>query len=250
MLLKCNYVNKVCWLKQRLNKVISLLGICSRRDADRLISSGQILVNGEIVSQLGVKVLKGDKILYNNKEYEVIDEITNTMVWIYYKPVGIITTHKDPENRNTVFEKIKPQIKERVVSVGRLDINSEGLLILTNNPSYASKLELPLNSWKRVYKVRVFGAVTKEIISKIQEGLTIEGVKYRPMTVSIINISTNNTWVLCELSEGKNREIRKIFSFFGIQVNRLIRISYGPYELGSLCPGEIRSIGVKSDFDL
>lgn len=223
----------------RLNKAIASIGLCSRRKADELIASSEVTLNGKLVTEIGTKVKDGDEITVSQRLY-IFKSQQKTKLWIYYKPRGLVTTHKDEQNRNTVFEDLKLKIKERVISVGRLDLNSEGLLLITNNGEFSRYAESPQTGWERHYKVRIFGKLTNEIIKKIEKGVAIERVSFAPMKIkSIGQISGSNRWVECILTEGKNREIRKIFQKFGIAVNRLIRIKYGPYKLGNLKPGEL-----------
>ncbi len=228
----------------RLNKALSLLGICSRRDADKYITQGLVQINGQAVKALGTMVGDEDTITFDNRTYNLKNNTPSIKIWLYYKKVGLITTHKDPQNRRTVFEELKPHITERVISVGRLDINSEGLLLLTNNNDYARYAESPKTGWKRVYRVRVFGKITDSIKARIEKGLKINDIQYAPMEIKIIQTSHNsqNFWCECILYEGKNREIRRIFEYFGLMVNKLIRIQYGPYELHDMKPGEIRKV--------
>ena len=223
----------------RLNKALSMLGICSRRDADKFIQSGQIFVNGCQVTELGAKILPNDKIKIAGKEY-TLEREKQTKIWLYYKPVGLITTHKDELGRRTVFDDLRTKIKERVISVGRLDINSEGLLLLTNNSDFARYAESPATGWERHYKVRVFGEITDDILAQIRKGVSVDGIKYAPMAVAILReTSGKNHWLECVLTEGKNREIRKIFEHFGLSVNRLIRTQYGGYSLNDMRPGDV-----------
>lgn len=225
----------------RINKALSILGICSRRDADKLILNNQVSLNHKIINELGLKVSYGDTISVFGKDY-IFQKKKNSKIWIYYKPIGLVTTHKDEKGRKTVFDDLKTKIKERVISVGRLDLNSEGLLLLTNDSDFSKQAET--SNWKRYYKVRIFGKLTSDIISKIQEGVTIDNINYAPMEIqnSKVNQLTKNQWINCVLTEGKNREIRKIFNHFQISVNRLIRYKYGAFELGDLKPGEVRLI--------
>ena len=224
----------------RLNKALATLGICSRRDADRLIESGKISVNGSNISEVGTKIIEGDKIKIDGKEY-IFKNKKKTKVWLYYKPVGLVTTHHDEKGRLTVFDDLKSKINERVISVGRLDLNSEGLLILTNDSNFARMAESPKTGWERHYKVRIFGDLKNNIVVTIGKGLMIDGIKYAPMKIIPLRESSGkNHWIECILTEGKNREIRKIFNHFGLAVNKLIRTQYGPYELGDMKPGEVR----------
>lgn len=225
----------------RINKALSMLGICSRRDADKLILNKSISINHKVVTELGIKVFHGDTISVSGKDY-IFQSEKKTKVWIYYKPVGLVTTHNDEKHRKTIFDDLKTKINERVISVGRLDLNSEGLLLLTNDGGFSKYAET--SHWKRYYKVRIFGKLTNEIVSKIQKGVTIDNIHYAPMEIQISKITQlmKNQWVTCILTEGKNREIRKIFNHFGISVNRLIRYKYGPFELSNLKPGEVRVV--------
>ncbi|MDR2667150.1 MAG: rRNA pseudouridine synthase [Holosporales bacterium] len=231
--------------KIRLNKALSALGICSRREADRLISYRQISVNGKLVVETWCKISPTDTISINEKKYTIGDRGFNPRVWIYYKPRGLITTRHDKEGRKTVFEDVDVKIGMRVISVGRLDFNSEGLLLMTNDGAFAQYAMLPKTAWERRYKVRVFGEVTEEMRSMLKKGMCIEGVKYAPLIVTTINRGNGkNCWLNCILKEGKNREIRKLFGYFGISVNKLIRYQYGPYSLGNLMPGEVKEADV------
>ena len=226
----------------RLNKAMSMLGICSRRDADKYISNKSVYVNNILINNLGEKVNNGDIITVNGIKYKFIDKV-KTKVWIYNKPAGLVTTHRDEKNRPTVFDSISDLIGQRVISVGRLDLNSEGLLLLTNSGEFARYAESPSTGWERHYRVRFFGNINDDIIKYTTSGITIDGIKYSP--IKIIDISDNkglNKWCTCILKEGKNREIRRIFSHFGLQVNKLIRTKYGPYELGDLEIGSIREV--------
>ncbi|MDR1365030.1 MAG: rRNA pseudouridine synthase [Holosporales bacterium] len=226
----------------RLNKAMSTLGMCSRRDADRMIASGIVSVNGKAVTELGSKVTYGDAIICSGVSYTLDNKCANR-VWIYYKPVGLITSHRDPQNRATVFDDIATKVNERIISIGRLDINSEGLLLLTNSGEYARRAELPSTALKRRYRARIFGSLNNDIVSQLAIGATIHGIKYTPVKIEPVRGSSGkNSWVECILTEGKNREIRKLFSHFGISVNRLIRTQYGPYAIGNLKPGEIREV--------
>ncbi len=223
----------------RLNKAMSMLGICSRRDADFYINEGKIKVNGSLVKEVGVKVSGGDVIGFAGKNFKFQEEMEHK-VWLYYKPVGLVTTHSDEKNRETVFDDLREKIKERVISVGRLDLNSEGLLLLTNSGDFARFAESPKTGWERHYKVRVFGVPDQDMLRKLEGGMIIDGFKYAPMTIkSVDKMVSRNCWIDCILREGKNREIRNLFEHFGLQVSRLIRYKYGPYDLKDMKPGEV-----------
>ena len=222
----------------RINKAIAMLGICSRRAADKLILEKSVYVNKKLVTELGVNVSANDVITVSRKDYAFkLHKVTK--IWLYYKPVGLVTTHKDEKGRATVFDDLRGKINERVISVGRLDLNSEGLLLLTNDSKFANMAET--SNWERRYKVRVFGRLTNEVISQIEKGVTIDGVHYAPVKITTPKVQADkkNAWIECVLTEGKNREIRKIFAHFGIAVNRLIRYKYGKFELNDLKPGEV-----------
>lgn len=232
----------------RLNKAVSILFGCSRRDADEYIKLGLIKLNGKIVDNLSTYVSKNDSVSFDGENKKLLDVPRDSKLWIYYKPQGLITTHKDEKGRKTVFSDIREKIKERVVSVGRLDINSEGLLLITTDGEFQKFAESPQTGWKRVYHVRVFGDINDEKINIIKKGVEIEGIQYGPMSIKNITkknkdgIMSKNVWLECSIREGKNREIRRIFSHFGIQVNRLIRKQYGPYKIGILQPGDIQEV--------
>ena len=225
----------------RIAKFIAASGLCSRREAERLIENRHVEVNREILQTAAFNVSPDDIIKVNGK---LIQEIPKARLWAYNKPVGYITTNRDPEGRKTIFEQLKSL--PRVVSVGRLDINSEGLLLLTNNGELSSYLESPSNKIERVYKVRVFGGEEKLDIK--QKKIIIDGVTYLPKSIKFISKSGSNAWYKVILSEGKNREIRKIFKYFGFKVNRLIRIKYGIYELGSLQPGQYKEVEIDENY--
>jgi 23S rRNA pseudouridine2605 synthase len=232
----------------RLNKALAMLGICSRREADRLISSGQIRVNGQMIDILGSFVFDEDIITVKNKIYPF--KITeNCNVWLYYKPIGLVTTHKDEKDRKTIFDDVKTKLPERVISVGRLDINSEGLILLTNNGVFARYAESPTTGWERFYRVRLFGELSRDVISELADGPRVNGIRYAPVKASIIRRTDGkNFWMNCILKEGKNREIRLLFNHFGLQVNRLIRYKYGPYSLENLQPGQLQKSTLQPTF--
>lgn len=220
---------------QRLAKAISNAGICSRRQAELLISSGKVKVNGIVINTLATNVDKDSNIEVAGKS---INQNQQSRLWTYYKPAGLITTHKDTHGRDTVFDSLSHL--PRIISIGRLDLNSEGLLLVTNNGSLARNLELPANKLERIYKVRAFGRVDLKKLQNAELGVKIREIVYRPKSIKMIKYGPTNSWFEVTLTEGKNREIRKIFNYFGLVVNRLIRISYGPFILGSLKPGQHR----------
>ena len=168
-----------------------------------------------------------------------------TQLWLYHKPCGLVTTHKDPEGRATVFDAL-PKDMPRVISVGRLDLNSEGLLLLTNDGGLARKLELPATGWVRRYRVRAFGSFPPGMLERMQKPLTIDGVRYQPVEVTMESKTGTNRWLEVSIREGKNREIRKIFEHFGLKVNRLIRLSYGPFQLGGIPSGAVKEVPTRT----
>lgn len=221
----------------RIAKYIAAAGVCSRRQAERLVTDGRVKIDGEIITTPAINVTSKNIVEIDGK---IITLIEKTRIWLYYKPVGLITTHNDPQNRPTVFDSLK-DLLPRVISVGRLDLNSEGLLLLTNNGALARKFELPSNNFDRVYKVRAYGDISS-LVTYIKQKkpyqITINNVVYTPKIIKLISAGTTNSWFEITLQEGKNREVRKIFEYFSLRVNRLIRTKYGKYELGNLNPGE------------
>lgn len=230
----------------RLAKVLAQCGIASRRQAEVLIASGRVTVNGKAVEEVTTFVdLEKDRITVDGKVVELPDRLR---VWLYYKPAGIITTHRDPEGRPTVFDAAKAAGLPHVVSVGRLDLNSEGLIVLTNQGHFAHYAESPKTAWKRCYRVRVFGESlpVKQLLA-LKKGITIDGMHYDSIDVDFdpSDKGGRNTWLMVTLTEGKNREIRKVMNHLGLSVNRLIRLSYGPFLLDGLKPGVIQEISAK-----
>lgn len=228
-------------MAERLAKFMARSGVCSRRDAEELIKQKRVTVNGEIVSTPAYNVEGTEKILLDG---EKLPEIEQTRLWLYHKPAGLLTTHKDTEARATVFDHL-PAGLPRVISVGRLDLNSEGLLLLTNNGELSRKLELPENGWSRRYRVRVHGFINKNKLADLAKGVTVDGVNYGPVKAELESQNGTNSWLIVTLNEGKNREIRKLMKSIGLEVARLIRLSYGPFQLGSLKKGEVREIPQK-----
>ena len=228
----------------RIAKFIAAAGVCSRRQAEEMILQGQVRIDGKTINTPVITVTPENVVEVDGK---VISEAEQTRLWLYYKPVGLITTHKDPQNRPTVFGALKAYLP-RVISVGRLDLNSEGLLLLTNSGTLVKELESPRNNIDRVYKVRAHGKISSLITYIAQNKshlLTIDNIIYKPKSIRLISEGSTNSWFEVILTEGKNREIRKIFEYFSLTVNRLIRIKYGKYELGNLKPGEFKEISIK-----
>lgn len=228
-------------MSMRIAKFMAHAGVCSRREAEELIKQQRVTVNGEVVVNPAVNVTGDEKILLDG---EKLPQAEKVRLWLYHKPAGLVTTHKDEKSRSTVFANL-PKSLPRVISVGRLDLNSEGLLLLTNNGELSRKLELPSNGWSRRYKVRVFGKVTKEMLDKLKNGITVDKVEYGPIKSEIETTMGANSWIIVTLTEGKNREIRKVMKYLGLEVSRLIRLSYGPFQLGNLKKGEVREVPQK-----
>lgn len=228
-------------MAERLAKFMARSGVCSRRDAEEYIRQGRVTINGEIVSTPAFNIQGDEKVLFDG---EKLPQKDRTRLWLYHKPAGLVTTHKDNEGRPTVFDNL-PIGLPRVISVGRLDLNSEGLLLLTNNGELSRELELPKNAWSRRYRVRVHGRVDLKKLEELQQGVTIDGVTYGRVVAVIDSQNGSNTWLSVTLNEGKNREIRKLMKFIGLEVARLIRVSYGPFQLGSLKKGEVREVPQK-----
>jgi len=226
---------------ERIAKRIAAAGVCSRRDAERLITEGKVKVNGKTIKSPALNVTIKDAIEINGEE---IGKRKHTRLWLYHKPKGLITTSKDEMGRETVFENLPPDMP-RVISVGRLDMNTEGLLLLTNDGEFSRYLELPSTGIERKYRVRAFGRVSQAKLDKLKDGIMLEGIQYGPIDAFLESEQGSNCWIEMTLQEGKNREIRKVLEHLGLTVNRLIRISYGVFELGDIKPG--KTIEVKAD---
>ncbi len=225
----------------RIAKVLARAGVCSRRDAEKLVAEGRVIVDGKKLDTPAFKVKAGAKISVDGKPVKAADR---TRLWRYHKPKGLVTTHRDEKDRETVFEKL-PAAMPRVISVGRLDYNSEGLLLLTNDGELARRLELPANGWLRRYRVRVFGKLLQSDLDRMQKGVVIDGVSYGPVEATMERQQGGNAWATIALKEGKNREVRKLMEHVGVKVNRLIRVSFGPFHLGLLKEGQVDEVLAK-----
>ena len=229
---------------ERIAKTLARAGLASRREVERLIGLGKIAVNGRILETPAVLVSNADVITV---EGQVIGKAEATRLWRYHKPVGLVTTHRDPQGRPTVFDKL-PEPLPRVISVGRLDLNSEGLLLLTNDGELARALELPSTGWMRRYRARALGHTTQAKLDALKHGTTVEGVIYGPIEATLDKMVDKpdgraNVWITVGITEGKNREVRKVLESIGLKVNRLIRLAYGPFQLGNLEPGDVEEVG-------
>jgi len=222
----------------RIAKVLARAGVASRREAERMIQLGQISVNGKRIDSPALNVTSSDQILVNGKPLAPPEA---ARMWRYYKPIGLVTTNRDEKGRDTIFDHL-PDTLPRVNSIGRLDINSEGLLLLTNDGDLKRRLELPSTGWVRKYRVRVNGRPTDASLEPLRKGITVEGTRFQPMRVDIDRQQGANAWLTIGLREGKNREIRRAMEAVGLVVNRLIRVSYGPFQLAEMKPGDVEEI--------
>ena len=220
----------------RIAKIIARSGYCSRRQAEELIIDGRVKVNGQIIDSPAT-LITDQSIKIDNK---LLAKNEPAKMWIFHKPKGFVCSNKDEKNRKTIFD-ILPDNLPRTISVGRLDINTEGLLLLTNDGEISRYIELPQNKWIRNYRVRVHGKVNMPRLEKLAKGIRIDGVSYGSIKVELEK-EGSNSWLKISLTEGKNREIKKVLQYFGLEVNRLIRISFGPFILGNLATGKIKEI--------
>lgn len=222
----------------RIAKVLARAGVASRRDAEKLILAGLVKVNGKVITSPALNVQPSDKVEYDGAE---IGEPDQPRLWLYHKPNGLITTTRDEKGRETVFDNL-PETMPRVMSVGRLDLNSEGLLLLTNDGGLKRQLELPSTGWTRRYRVRIKGYPRKDAFEPLEQGITVDGEHFQPMDIQMDRQTGANFWLTIGLREGKNREIRRAMEYLDFNVNRLIRISYGPFQLRDLKPGAVEEV--------
>src|SRR5262245_8751985 len=225
-------------LAERIAKRLARAGIASRRDAEGLIAAGRLKVNGTVLTSPAFNVTAEDRIELDGTE---IPPIERTRLFLFHKPAGVVTTNRDPEGRRTVFD-VLPQDLPRLMTVGRLDINTEGLLLLTNDGGLARLLELPATGWLRRYRVRVHGKVDPDQLAALKDGIAVDGVFYGSVEASFDREQGSNAWLTLGLREGKNREVRNILGALGLEVTRLIRISYGPFQLGELPEGAVQEL--------
>ena len=223
---------------ERIAKVLARAGICSRREAERWIAEGRITLNGVRLASPAVNVAPTDTVEVDGKALPAAEP---ARLWRFHKAKGLVTTHRDPEGRPTVFNRI-PAALGRVISVGRLDINTEGLLLLTNDGALARMLELPSTGWLRRYRVRAHGRLTQADLDRLKGGISVDGVHYGPIEAQIDRQQGGNVWMTIALREGKNREIKRVLEHLDVAVNRLIRVSFGPFMLGDLAAGAIEEV--------
>jgi 23S rRNA pseudouridine2605 synthase len=223
---------------ERIAKVMARAGLASRREAEAWITAGRVAVNGAVINSPALNVTASDRIAVDGQP---LPRRERTRLFLYHKPRGLVTTHADPEGRPTIFAAL-PKDLPRLISVGRLDINTEGLLLLTNDGGLARVLELPATAWLRRYRVRAKGRVMQPALDKLRGGITVAGVHYGPIEATLDREQGANVWLTIGVREGKNREVRKVLETLDLQVNRLIRVAFGPFELGNLGDGEVKEI--------
>jgi len=223
---------------ERIAKVIARAGLASRREAETWITAGRVSVNGAVISSPALNVKPSDRITVDGTPLRARER---TRLFLYHKPRGLMTTHSDPEGRDTIFRAL-PKGLPRLISVGRLDINTEGLLLLTNDGGLARILELPATGWLRRYRVRALGRVRQEALDRLRSGVTIDGVRYGPIEATLDREQGANIWLTFGIREGKNREVRKVLESLGLKVSRLIRVAFGPFDLGDLDDGSVKEV--------
>ena len=223
---------------ERIAKRLARAGLASRREAERMIEAGRVRLNGKVLASPAVNVTETDRITVDGKPLAAPEP---PRLWRYHKPAGLVTTTRDEKGRPTIFDRL-PEDLPRVMTVGRLDLNSEGLLLLTNDGAIKRRLELPSTGWLRKYRVRVHGSPSDEALAPLRRGVTVNGERFQPMSVSLDRQQGANAWLTIGLREGRNREVRRALEAVGLVVNRLIRISYGPFQLGDLAPGAVEEV--------
>lgn len=223
---------------ERIAKIMARAGLCSRRDAEAWIAQGRVSVNGVVLDSPACNVQDSDEILVDGRK---LPRAEATRLFLYHKPAGLVTSARDELGRETVFDHL-PRGLPRVISVGRLDLNTEGLLLLTNDGGLSRHLELPSTGWVRSYRVRAFGTITQDELDRLKDGVTIDGVRYGRIDAVFDKQVGSNCWLVFSIAEGKNREVRKVLEYVGLKVNRLIRVSYGPFRLGDLPVNEVQEV--------
>src|SRR5262245_35286473 len=227
---------------ERIAKAIARAGLCSRREAEAWIAAGRVAVNGEVIASPARNVTASDRIAVDGQP---LPGRERTRLFLYHKPRGLLTTHADPGGRPTIFTAL-PAGLPRLISVGRLDLNTEGLLLLTNDGSLARTLELPATGWLRRYRVRAHGRVGQGQLDRLRAGIIIDGIRYGPIEATLDRAQGSNVWLTFAIREGKNREVKNVLGHLGLKVNRLIRVSFGPFELADLAPGEVAEVKTRT----
>ena len=226
---------------ERIAKVMARAGLCSRREAEAWIAAGRVAINGRVINSPAVNVTGKDQVAVDG---QALPALERTRLFLYHKPRGLVTTNADPQGRPTIFAAL-PKNLPRLISVGRLDINTEGLLLLTNDGGLARALELPETGWLRRYRVRAFGSVTQARLNDLRRGITVNGVRYGAIEATLDRAQASNVWLTFAIREGKNREVRNVLEALDLKVARLIRVSFGPFQLGDLKPGEIEEVATR-----
>lgn len=224
--------------RERIAKRMARAGVASRREAERIIEAGRVKVNGKRIDTPALTVRPEDLITVDGREIAAVE---GPRMWRYHKPAGLVTSDRDEKGRATIFDRLPAELP-RVMNIGRLDLNSEGLLLLTNDGELKRRLELPSTGWLRRYRVRVHGTPNEEMLRPLTRGMVIDGERFKPMTVTVDRQQGSNAWLTIGLREGRNREIRRAAEHVGLVVNRLIRISYGPFQLGELQTGSVEEV--------
>jgi 23S rRNA pseudouridine2605 synthase len=227
---------------ERIAKAIARAGLCSRREAETWIAAGRVAINGEVVASPARNVTLADRISVDGQP---LPSRERTRLFLYHKPRGLLTTHADPGGRPTIFTAL-PKGLPRLISVGRLDLNTEGLLLLTNDGALARVLELPATGWLRRYRVRAHGRVAQDQLDRLRAGISVDGVRYGPIEATLDRAQGSNVWLTFAMREGKNREVKNVLGHLGLKVNRLIRLSFGPFQLGELAPGAIVEVKTRT----
>jgi 23S rRNA pseudouridine2605 synthase len=227
---------------ERIAKVIARAGLASRREAEAWIAAGRVAINGEVIASPARNVTAADRVVVDGEPLPVRER---TRLFLYHKTRGLVTSHADPAGRATIFSTL-PKGLPRLVSIGRLDINTEGLLLLTNDGGLARVLELPATGWLRRYRVRARGRVEQQALDKLRDGITIDGVRYGSIEATVDRVQGSNVWLTFAIREGKNREVKNVLGDLGLAVNRLIRVSFGPFQLGELAEGAIEEVRTRT----
>jgi 23S rRNA pseudouridine2605 synthase len=224
--------------RERIAKAIARAGLASRREAEEWIVAGRVAVNGAVIHSPALDITANDRVTVDG---EPLPGRERTRLFLYYKPRGLMTTHADPQGRPTIFQRL-PEDLPRLISVGRLDFNTEGLLLLTNDGALARVLELPATGWLRRYRVRAHGTVTQRHLDELRSGITVDGIHYRAIEANLERVQGSNLWLTFAIREGKNREVRNVLGALGLTVTRLIRVSFGPFQLGEMVEGEVEEV--------